>query len=131
MTEVRKGQAPDMLARDEFGIRFRRSFDDPAFDAERDAITRLEDIAWSAYHEERKSPRKSKAGAGFRDPDYEMSIEWRDTKQRLERAQAVWADAATPSRVLVICGSPRNDGSCPGGISRTFRLATIVRDEIK
>ena len=34
MTEVRKGQAPAHLSRDEFGARFRRSFYDPAFEAE-------------------------------------------------------------------------------------------------
>jgi multimeric flavodoxin WrbA len=131
MTEVRKGQAPDMLGRDEFGIRFRRAFDDPAFDAERDAIARLEDIAFGAYHEERKSPRKRKAGAGFADPDYDMSVEWRETKERLERAQAAFGDAATPSRVLVICGSPRNDGTCPGEMSKAFRLAELAREAIE
>jgi len=131
MTEVRKGQAPDMLARDEFGIRFRRSFYDPAFDAERDAIARLEGIAWGAYHEERKSPRKSRAGPGFKDPGYEMSVEWRETKERLERAQAAWADAATPSRVLVVCGSPRNDGTCPGEMSKAFRLAQLAREAVE
>ena len=131
MTEVRKGQAPDTLARDEFGIRFRRSFYDPAFDAERDAIARLEDIAWGAYHEERKAPRKSKAGPGFQDPEYELSVEWRETKQRLEHAQAAWADAATPSRVLVVCGSPRNDGTCPGEMSKAFRLAQLAREAVE
>jgi hypothetical protein len=32
MTEVRKGQAPAKLGRDEFHIRFRRAFFDPAYD---------------------------------------------------------------------------------------------------
>ena len=48
-------------------------------------------------------------------------------KERLERAQKSWADAKTTTRALVICGSPRNDGTCPGEISKTFRLARAVQ----
>jgi multimeric flavodoxin WrbA len=33
-------------------------------------------------------------------------------------------------RVLVICGAPRNDGSCPGEMSKTFRLAKIAEGVI-
>jgi multimeric flavodoxin WrbA len=35
------------------------------------------------------------------------------------------------SRVLVICGSPRNDGSCPGEMSKTFRLAQIAQHTLE
>jgi hypothetical protein len=38
------------------------------------------------------------------------------------------AGPASPTRALVICGSPRNDGTCPGEISKTFRLARQVQD---
>jgi len=31
----------------------------------------------------------------------------------------------------VICGSPRNDGTCPGEISKTFRLAGLVSEELE
>ena len=127
-TEIRKGQAPAPLERAEFGIRFRASFVDPAFRAEDESIGRLEAIAWDAYHEGRKAPITKKAGPGYADPDYDLSVEWIETKERLERAQKVWADPTTKSRVLVICGSPRNDGTCPGEISKTFRLATLVSE---
>ena len=30
----------------------------------------------------------------------------------------------------MICGSPRSDGTCPGEISKTFRLARIVQEEL-
>lgn len=36
-----------------------------------------------------------------------------------------------PHDSRVICGSPRNDGTCPGEISKTFRLARIVQDELR
>src|SRR5215213_6851356 len=114
MLDVRKGQAPAHLPRTEFSVRFRNSFRDPAFDAEADALGRLEEIAWQAYSEGRKAPRTRKAGPGYADPDYDLSIDWLEAKERIERARAVWADPASRSRVLVICGAARNDGTCPG-----------------
>jgi len=129
-TEIRKGQAPAALERTEFEVRFRQSFVDPAFRAEDAAIDRLEAIAWDAYREGRKAPITRRAGPGYADPDYQLSVEWIETKERLERAQQVWADPATRTRALVICGSPRNDGTCPGEISKTFRLAGLVREEL-
>src|SRR6185369_10950492 len=122
-TEIRKGQAPAPLERAEFALRFRKSFVDPAYRAEDGAIERLEAIAWDAYREGRKAPITRKAGPGYADPDYDLAVEWIETKERLERAQKVWADPATKTRALVICGSPRNDGTCPGENSKTFRLA--------
>ncbi|MHB9086274.1 MAG: flavodoxin family protein, partial [Thiobacillus sp.] len=41
-------------------------------------------------------------------------------------AQLRWADPASPSRVLLVCGSARNDGTCPGEMSKTFRLLEIA-----
>jgi len=122
MTEIRKGQAPAVLSRSAFHQRFIESFMDPAFRAEDAAISRVEAIAWQAYEEGRKSPITQKAGPGFSDPDYDMSVEWLATKAGIEKAQAAWGDAATPSRVLLVCGSARNDGTCPGEISKTFRM---------
>jgi multimeric flavodoxin WrbA len=129
-TKIRKGQAPGPLERNEFALRFRASFVDPAFRAEDGAIGRLEAIAWDAYSEGRKAPITRKAGRGYADPDYELSVEWIETKDRLERAQKVWADPKTGTRALVVCGSPRNDGTCPGEISKTFRLAGLVNEEL-
>ncbi len=131
MVKARKGQAPAPLTREEFGARFRQAFFDPAFEKERDAIARLEAIAWDAYHNDRKAPRTARAGPGFADPEYELSVEWRATRDRLHAAEARQKDAATRSRVLVICGSSRNDGSCPGEMSKTFRLATLAREELE
>jgi hypothetical protein len=80
MTEVRKGQAPEKLSRVAFGLRYRASFVDPAFDAERKALERLEAIAWDAYSEGRKAPITRKAGPGYADPDYDLSVDWLATR---------------------------------------------------
>src|SRR5690349_14591742 len=124
--DVRKGQAPEHLARAEFSVRFHNAFRDPAFEAEAAALGRLEEIAWQAYSEGRKAPRTRKAGPGYADPDYDLSIDWIEAKGRIDKARATWADPASRSRVLVIIGSSRNDGTCPGEISKTFRLARLV-----
>ena len=128
MIQIRRGQATAQLAREEFSVRFRASFFDPEFRAEDSSIARLEEIAWRAYVDGRKAPRTQKAGAGYADPNYELSLDWIATKQRIDAAQLRWADPSLPSRVLVICGSARNDGTCPGEISKTFRLVGIARE---
>jgi multimeric flavodoxin WrbA len=128
MTTVRKGQAPAPLDRAAFGERFRQRFFDPAFDAERDAIARLETIAWHAYRDGRKAPRTAPAGPGYADPDYALSDEWRDAKRRVDDAQARQRDPASPPRVLVIACAPRNDGTCPGEASKSWRLARRACD---
>ena len=130
MIEIRKGQAPAPLERAEFTVRFRASFIDPAFRAEDQSLARLEEIAWAAYSEGRKAPFTQKAGPGYADPDYDLSTEWVATRQRIIDAQQRWADPASPSRVLLICGSARNDGTCPGEISKSFRLLQIARETL-
>ena len=130
MIDIRKGQAPAPLVRTEFSLRFRASFVDPAFRVEDTSIERLEAIAWDAYIEGRKAPFTQKAGADYADPDYDLSTEWIATKQRIDEAQLRWADPASPSRVLLICGSARNDGTCPGEMSKSFRLLELARETL-
>ncbi len=131
MSELRKGQAPAPIARAEFGTRFRASFMDAAFRAEDPSISRLEEIAWGAYTEGRKAPSTQKAGAGYADPSYELSTEWIATKHRLDKAQLAWGKSSGPAKVLLICGSARNDGTCPGEISKTFRLVELAREVLE
>ena len=127
MTTVRKGQAPATLSREAFHERFMQSFVDPAFRREDEALARLESVAWEAYQEGRKAPHTRKAGEEFADPGYDLSTEWLQTRERLAKAQAAWQDPATPSRVLLVCGSSRNDGTCPGEISKTWRLLNTAK----
>lgn len=129
--DIRKGQIPVPIARAEFGLRFRIAYTDPAFRAEEASIARLEDIAWAAYSEGRKAPFTQKAGPGFADPDYRLSVEWVTASRHIQEAQHRWADPASPSRVLLICGSARNDGTCPGEMSKTFRLLQIARETLE
>ncbi len=129
--KVVEGQVAKFLSREEFCQRFENNFFDPAFAAARSAIAEIEAIAWDAYQDGRKSPVTAKAGPGFADPTFDLSVEWRANRDRLLELDAIRKRPSTKSRVLVICGSPRNDGSCPGEMSKTFRLAQSTQQEIE
>jgi multimeric flavodoxin WrbA len=126
--EVRKGQGSVQLSREEFSQRFRQLFYDPAFEEADAEIERLLEIAWDGYSQSRKSPRTRKAGPGFADPDYELATEWLDARDRILAAQRVHDRSNTVSRVLLICASARNDQTCPGEMSKTYRLCQIARE---
>jgi multimeric flavodoxin WrbA len=127
MTKIRKGQAPAELSRIQFHDRFTQSFKDPLFAPEEAALSRVEDVAWKAYKDGRKAPVTQKAGKGYADPEYDLSVEWSGTRTRLKSADAKRKKPGTRSRVLLIIGSARNDGTCPGEVSKTFRLTKIAR----
>ena len=124
---VMTGQVAKFISREEFRKRFDEKFFDPAFGEARDAIKKLEAIAWDGYKAGRKAPVTQKAGVGFADPEYDLSVEWKATRDRLLKIDARRKSAKSKSRVLVICGSPRNDGTCPGEMSKTYRLAEITQ----
>ncbi len=125
------GQVAKFISREDFRMRFDAKFLDPAFDEARDAISKLESIAWDGYKSGRKAPFTQKAGRGFADPDYDLSVEWKETRDRLRKMDAHRKSANSVSRVLVICGSPRNDGTCPGEMSKSWRLAKIVKGSLE
>ena len=60
--EARKGQGDVKLTREEFERRLRERFYDPAFQTFERQIADVVDVAWRAYDEYHKSPRKRKAG---------------------------------------------------------------------
>ncbi len=127
--DVRKGQGPGKIDRAEFSRRYRERFYDPAFDTEKDAIERLEAIAWEAYQDSRKAPLTQPAGPEFFDAKRELSVQWLDARRRLLEAQRIHEAAGTPTRVLLISASARNDRSCPGENAKSFRLVEVAREE--
>jgi multimeric flavodoxin WrbA len=131
MTKPRKGQFGEMLSREEFHQRFQGSFGHPAFEQVNDSLSRVEEAAWDAYINEKKLARTEKAGPGFADPEYDLSVEWKDTRDKLLAAETRQKDVTARSRVLLICGSDRNDGTCPGEMSKTFRLTRIAREVLE
>jgi multimeric flavodoxin WrbA len=129
--EIRKGQGDVKISRAEFERRIRERFADPAFDALAPELQRIVDVAWIAYDKYHKSPRTRPAGPGFAEPERQLPIEWLDTRERIQTAQREYDDPAGRSRVLLVCGAARHDQTCPGEMSKTFRLAQMAREEIE
>lgn len=131
MTAARKGQAPAKLDRNEFKLVFHRSFMDPSFKAVASALDQVEQTAWENYEASHKAPLTVAAGPEFKHPEYELSIEWKQTRDRLLAAEAVQKLPTTRSRVLLINGAARNDGTCPGEISKTYRMTLLAKAELE
>ena len=108
----------------------RERFYDPTFDAVAPEIERVIAVAWKNYIEYHRSPRKRRAGAGFSDPDFPLPIEWLETRRALQQAEKRQKSAKSNSRILLINGSTRSDQTCPGEMSKTFRLAKIAEKVI-
>jgi len=128
---VRKGQGDVKLTRDEFERRVRERFFDPEFQTVERQLADVIGVAWKAYDQYHKSPRRRKAGPGFADPEFELPIEWLDTRERIQQAEREQKDPGRPGRVLVVCGAARHDQTCPGEMSKTFRLASQARTDIE
>lgn len=123
--EPRKGTASTALSEAEFKKRFKSAYRDPAFDALADELDRLAGAAWDSYRESRKSPHTAKAGTQYHDPDYELARDWLDARAAIEAAQQRHEQALRP-HVLLINASPRNEHTCPGEMSKSYRLAQFA-----
>jgi multimeric flavodoxin WrbA len=130
-TKVRKGMPSVALTKAEFTRRALERFVDPAFDPLQDEISKIIAAAWNGYHEYRKAPRTRRAGPRFADPDYDLSIDWLKARDAIARAERVQKSPASRSRILLVNGSSRSDQSCPGEMSKTFRLVEIARRQIE
>ncbi len=128
--DVRKGMPSVQLTREEFIARFNVRFYDPLFAPLADEIAKMADAAWTSYDDYHKSPRTHPAGDGYADPSYDLSDEWRATSDAIKAAEMHQKDKASPSRILIINGSSRSDQSCPGEMSKTWRLAQIAKSVV-
>ena len=128
MTEpdIRKGMPPVKLSRDEFERRYRREFVDPAFAPFQRELDAIIGAAWDAYSKSRKAPLTRKAGAGFADPEYELAVDWLETRAAVLDAQRRHDDASVPARILIINGSARSEHTCPGEMSKTWRMVKLA-----
>ena len=128
MVDVRKGMPAVKLPQDEFERRFLSRFKDPAFDPLSAELKKIADAAWDGYSHSRKAPHTAKAGAGFADPDYDLSVEWLEASRAIAVAQREYQDIASPSRILLINASSRTEHTCPGEMSKSYRLTELAHE---
>jgi multimeric flavodoxin WrbA len=125
--EVRKGMPSPRLDEQTFRARFLSRFADPAFDALSGELDRIATVAWEAYADHRKAPRTRPAGPGYADPTYELATDWIEAKAAVEAAQRRHDDPDGACRVLLVNGSSRSEHTCPGEMSKSYRLVDIAR----
>jgi len=128
---VRKGMPSVALTKARFTQLARERFFDPAFDPLQAEVGKVIDAAWNGYHQYRKSPRTRKAGRGYADPTYDLSIDWLKARDAIWRAERRQKSAAAKSRILLVNGSMRSDQTCPGELSKTWRLVEVARKAIE
>jgi multimeric flavodoxin WrbA len=129
--DIRKGMPPVKLDREEFERRFRSRFADPAFRPLEQELQKITNAAWDAYADSRKAPHTRKAGPGFADPTYDLSVDWLAAREAVLQAQRRHEDPAEPSRILLINGSARSEHTCPGEMSKTWRLVEVARQTVE
>lgn len=127
--KVRKGQPDPKISEADFKTRYKYNFYDPNFASKSAAIDELAEIAWQNYSEHRKAPFTIKAGPGYHDPEYDLSTEWTETKRRIDEAEKARKTAAP--NILVINGSPRNEHTCPGELSKSWRMVQMAKKLIE
>ncbi len=126
--EPRKGMPDPTLDETEFKARFLSQYIDPSFDALQGELARIADAAWDAYDHSRKAPRTQKAGPGYADPDYDLAEDWIAAKAAIDRAQADYDSGDRPQRVLLINASTRSEHTCPGEMSKSYRLVQMAAE---
>jgi multimeric flavodoxin WrbA len=125
--DVRKGMPPVKLTRAEFERRFLSRFTDPAFGPLQRELAVIIEAAWDAYDHSRKSPVTRKAGPEFSDPDYDLAIDWLNARAAITAAQKCHDDPKETMRILLVNGSPRSEHTCPGEMSKTWRLVELAQ----
>src|SRR5258705_12027803 len=121
---------PRKLDRETFGHRFKSRFVDPVFAPLRRELETLTEAAWEAYAQSRKAPITQKAGSEFFDPDYDISVDWLAARSAIHEAQRRHDDPTGPCRILIINGSSRTEHTCPGEMSKTWRMVELVQQTI-
>ncbi len=130
--DVRTGMPSVQLNEAEFKKRFLQEFYDPIFDKLKPELDKIADAAWNGYDEYRRSPAHVvKAGEKFKDPDYDLSQQWLDAYNAIQAAERHQRDKNSPSRILIVNGSSRSDQSCPGEMSKTWRLVELSRQIVE
>jgi multimeric flavodoxin WrbA len=126
-SDIRKGMPPVKLEREEFERRYRSRFVDPVFAPLERELAVIVAAAWDAYSHSRKAPLTRRAGPGFSDPDYEIAVDWLVAREAILQAQRRHDNTGETPRILIINGSARSEHTCPGEMSKSWRLVKLAQ----
>jgi hypothetical protein len=128
---VRKGMPSVQIEKAEFKKRFLARFYDPDYEPLMPELDKVVEAAWITYNDYHKSPRTRKAGKEFADPSHDLPIEWLETRANVQAAELKQKNPKSASRILIVNGSSRNDQTCPGEMSKTWRMVTLAKEAIQ
>ncbi len=129
-SDIRTGQIDVTLSKSEFMAKFFTQFYDPAFKKVRAEIDKVMEVAWDGYINYRREPILKKAGSKFHKPNFMLSSEWLSNSKKIDACEKFQKSNQSKSKILIICASSRNDQTCPGEMSKTFRLAKSAEKQI-
>ena len=124
----RKGMPSPRLGEGEFRKRFLDQFVDPAFAPLKAELDKVAEVAWDGYSNSRKSPVTKKAGKGYADPEYDLSVDWIAAKAAIDAARAEHDDKQQPPCILIVNCSSRSEHTCPGEMSKSWRLVELAQE---
>src|SRR5262245_47377411 len=119
----RKGMPSARMMKEEFKRRFVSQFQDQNFDRLTTELDSVAEAAWEADAHPREAPHTRKAGPGYADPDYDLALDWINAAAAIHAALSVHTTG--PNRILLINGSSRSEHTCPGEMSKSYRLSEL------
>ena len=130
-TAPRKEMPSVELEKTEFVRRFLSQYADPEFGALTKELGDIAEVAWDGYINGRKSPNTRKAGPGYADPNYDLSVDWIEAKGAIDRAKTRYESKSRAPRVLIVNSASRSEHTCPGETSKSFRLSKIAEEVLE
>ena len=130
-TEPRHGSPDPTLPESEFKRRFLLPYQDPAFRPLSAELDKIAQAAWDGYSHGRKSPRTVKAGSQFADPSYDLSADWLTAREAILGAQRKYCERNGAPRLLLVNGAARSEHTCPGELSKSYRLMILAKEALE
>jgi len=127
MLSPRKGMPSPRLNAAEFRKRFLSQFQDPSFEQLASELDKIAAAAWTPTTAIARVRARRKAGSEFADPNYELSVDWLKARAAIANAQRRYEERSTPAILLINCSS-RSEHTCPGEMSKSYRLVEIARE---
>ena len=131
MVDVRKGQGDVKLTREEFERRLRERFYDPAFQNVERQMPRSSTSPGTPTTSTARVRARGRRAPASPIPSSSCRSSGSRRASGFNRPSANRGCDAVPAVCLLVCGAARHDQTCPGEMSKTFRLASQAREEIE
>ncbi len=90
-------------------------------------LARVIDVAWHELPRLSQEPADAARRSRVRRSGLRTAVEWLEARDHILEAQRRYDDPGARSRILLIAGAARHDQTCPGEMSKTFRLVELAR----